>query len=321
MKAWFLLLLIIPVLATAVSAQVFLPYQDAYVNDFAKIFSAGEISQLRSLLLEVRQNTTAEVVIVTVEETAPLTPAEYATELFNRWGIGKQEKDNGLLLLYAKKENKFWVTTGYGMEGILPDSKIGRMLDDYYVPYRDAGNLTEGITRFTDEVSKVIIDNGEELMAGRPSGMEELSKLILDNIVLVLIGLIFFIAIVAAAFVYSRPKCKNDGQRMNFVRNEGIYVVYECPKCHNIRKKKRRTGAVVVAGGFGEAMAAALEAAEVSGAGAREEEAQADKHLSKNALDNYYVYVKPDETGDCCCFDNCCAGSHGCIALQQLRCS
>jgi uncharacterized membrane protein YgcG len=55
-----------------------------------------------------------------------------------------------MVMLYVKDVNKFWVATGYGLEGILPDSKVGRFLDDYYVPNKATGNLSEGILLSTD---------------------------------------------------------------------------------------------------------------------------------------------------------------------------
>jgi len=108
-------------------------WKDRYVNDFGGVFSAGQVGELRGLLMELESNTTAEFVVVSVGECAPFAPSQYANELFNKWGIGKEDKDNGLLTLYCKAENKIWVETGYGLEGILPDSKLGALLYEYII--------------------------------------------------------------------------------------------------------------------------------------------------------------------------------------------
>ena len=86
------------ILILNVSAQDFPTAYDKHVNDFAKIFNENEISALKNNLNILEQNTSAEVVIVTVETTEPLQPSQYKTELFNKWGIGNKEKDNGLLI-------------------------------------------------------------------------------------------------------------------------------------------------------------------------------------------------------------------------------
>jgi len=162
--------LIILFFLVTISAQELPNFQDKYANDFAHLFTDNEVQQLRTLLYEVEQNTTAEVVVVTINTTSPLAPSQYRTELFNYWKIGKEDKDNGLLILYALSENRIEVETGYGLEGILPDSKLGRMLDEFYVPYRDQGNVTLGIILFTQEVSKVIEQNKDEVISGQEGG-------------------------------------------------------------------------------------------------------------------------------------------------------
>lgn len=197
---------------TLVSAQDLPNYQDKYVNDFAGIFSQQQVSELRAILSELEQNTTAEVSLATIQECVT-TPSEYANELFNKWEIGKKEKDNGLLILYCKKENKIWVETGYGLEGILPDSKLGRMLDDYYVPSRDLGKVQEGIILFTEQVSQVIKDNSEEVLAGKAGARESLFW----------IFLVPFIFIILVIFlIYYLKKSKKEQSKSQVAKHAGI---------------------------------------------------------------------------------------------------
>lgn len=155
-KVLFILLLILPLLF----ASEFPQYQNKYVNDFANVFTSEQVDSLRSILSEVEKNTTAEVVVVTVDTTEPYVPSEYRTKLFNEWKIGDKNKDNGLLIVYAVKEKRMEVEIGYGLEGILPDSKVGRYLDDYYVPLRDENKTAEGIMLFTENIVNAL--EGEE---------------------------------------------------------------------------------------------------------------------------------------------------------------
>ncbi len=147
---------VIITLFASVSAESFPAYSDKYVNDFAGFFKANETAYLRALLSDLEQNTTAEVTVVTMQTTAPYAPSEYRTKLFNAWGIGKKDKDNGLLILYAVTEHRIEVEVGYGLEGILPDSKVGRLLDEYYVPLRDQNRTVGGIMSFTAQISSAI---------------------------------------------------------------------------------------------------------------------------------------------------------------------
>ncbi|MEM4271740.1 MAG: TPM domain-containing protein [Candidatus Pacearchaeota archaeon] len=185
-------------LFASVTAAEFPNYYDKYVNDFAGMFDENETGALRVLLAEVDTNTTAEMVVVTINTTEPYAPGEYRTKLFNYWKIGKPEKDNGLLILYAVSENRIEVETGYGLEGILPDSKLGRMLDDYYVPLRDSGQVKEGIIAFAQETAKVIHENRDEVLEGNtmPSS---------GSFVWVIFGLAF-IALLFFVFIGMRKK-------------------------------------------------------------------------------------------------------------------
>lgn len=162
------LLLFILVLPLIYSLEV--PnYSNKYVNDFGKMFSAGEVLDLQTLLYNLDQNTTAEVVVVTVNECGS-DYDNYAMQIVDKWKIGKSDKDNGLLILYCLDVKKIVVKTGYGLEGILPDSKVGRILDDYYVPLRDSNNTKGGIISATEQYAQVILENKEEVISGKAGG-------------------------------------------------------------------------------------------------------------------------------------------------------
>lgn len=205
-----------------VVSSEFPAHYDDYVNDFAKIFSVNETQSLRAELNQVRQDTTAEFVVVTLNNLSGYTSQEYATKLFNEWGIGKADKDNGLLVLYALSENKIWVTTGYGVEGILPDSKIGRMLDEYYVPLRDDGKAKEGIISVTEALSNVLEENADEIKSGQASGSGG------SPIIFFIVTILFFIFI---GFLIFKNKSKTRNLKSNKIntdksKKKGKYGVY-----------------------------------------------------------------------------------------------
>ena len=70
-------------------------------------------------------------------------------------------------ILYVSDINRIFVATGYGVEGILPDSKIGRLLDENYVLLRDSGDVNSGIVQFTIALSEVLEENKEEILSGQ----------------------------------------------------------------------------------------------------------------------------------------------------------
>lgn len=157
-------------LVCAVSAQEIQNPTNKYVDDFAGVLNTGQQQELMNLFSSVDSETTAEMVFVSVSDLGGDDISQYAVELGQKWGVGKRDNDNGLVILYASDVRKIYVSTGYGLEGILPDSKVGRILDENYVPYRDAGNFSEGIVLASKAFAQVILDNKDEVLSGQASG-------------------------------------------------------------------------------------------------------------------------------------------------------
>ncbi len=140
--AGFLFLLLAALSAAAAEPPI--PRPAGYVNDTAG--AMGEwTARTETLCRQIEAKTTAEVVVLTVRSTAPLPAQQYAQDVFDRWKIGKKGKDNGVLVLVAVDDRKMWIATGYGVEGILPDGKVGEIRDRVMVPAFRQGQYGEGI--------------------------------------------------------------------------------------------------------------------------------------------------------------------------------
>jgi uncharacterized protein len=168
------------------SAQVPNSY-DRYVNDFADILDTSTEGLLNSIFQIVELNTTSQVVFVSVANTSGYEISEYATLIGQEWGVGQSDVDNGVVILYVVDSGKIWVATGYGVEGILPDSKIGRMLDESYVPMRDEGMLQQGIVNFSYALAQELIEGREEIQSEKAGGVNWVAILILAIVIFMII--------------------------------------------------------------------------------------------------------------------------------------
>ena len=121
------------------------PTEKFYVNDYANILSDEVENYIFDNSVKLYNETSAQIVVVTVKNLEGKDIESYATELFRHFGIGDKEKNNGLLLLLALDERKSRVEVGYGLEGILPDGKTGRIQDEYMIPYYKDNNFSEGM--------------------------------------------------------------------------------------------------------------------------------------------------------------------------------
>ncbi|MEK5445873.1 TPM domain-containing protein [Paenibacillus sp. FSL R7-0331] len=99
-----------------------------YVNDFAGVIDLKAENYMVNYGVKLHQETGAQVVLVTVDSTGGATMEEYAKTLFNSWGIGSADKDNGVLLLLSIKDDDYWVLQGDGLKSSLTDSMLSQIL-------------------------------------------------------------------------------------------------------------------------------------------------------------------------------------------------
>lgn len=138
------------------------------VNDFASVISSRYEQQMQDLAVEVLQKTGASVVVATVTDLSGYTPQEYANLLFEKWGIGQKGIDKGVLLLLSieKDARNIWIEVGYGLEGILPDGKVGRIIDDYMMDSFRQGDYGAGLLNGMAAVSQIVARDAGVSLSG-----------------------------------------------------------------------------------------------------------------------------------------------------------
>ena len=96
-----------------------------YVNDFAGVLDLSTVEKLNAISIEVDQKAHAQIAVVTVKTLGDDPPEDFANHLFQKWGVGAKGTDRGVMFLLATDDHKYWTEVGYGLEGILPDGKVG----------------------------------------------------------------------------------------------------------------------------------------------------------------------------------------------------
>ncbi len=132
--------------ATAVAAE--LPKPTGPVNDFAGVLSDAAERELTELLRSLESETTAEIAVATVASLEGLPIEEYATKLFNAWGVGQAGKDNGVLVVVDPTSRSMRIEVGYGLEAILPDGLAGSIIRRDFGPAFKAGDYDAGHARW-----------------------------------------------------------------------------------------------------------------------------------------------------------------------------
>jgi len=141
--------LLIGLLFAAVAAQIdVVPFRN-YVNDVAGVVPNDTERSLNALLKQLEAKTGAQIAVVVIDSTQGTPPADYAVEFGQRWGVGKKEKDNGVVFLVAVEDRNLFIATGYGVEPALPDGKVGRIRDEVILPYFRKGDMGGGVVNGT----------------------------------------------------------------------------------------------------------------------------------------------------------------------------
>lgn len=141
LNRYFILLIsiVISLASTAMTVDevpnVHLSASNRYVSNPSGVLSPATVDRLDATIGRLWQQTSAEMVVVAVDRIDPgMTPDEFATALFEKWGIGKSDNDNGILLLISRDDRAVQIRTGYGMEGVVPDVIAGRVIREDIIP-------------------------------------------------------------------------------------------------------------------------------------------------------------------------------------------
>lgn len=164
------------------------PERQGHVVDRAGVIPDSTRAWLERSLAELASRHGVEVAVLTVPTLQGDSPEGAAQQVFDAWKMGRPGDDRGLLFLVATEDRKVRIQPGYGLEGVLPDGKLGAILDEHVVPKFRAGDWAGGIVDgLRAALAPLELSIGQEDVRPRgPPGLEEIAGIAL--LVLLLIG-------------------------------------------------------------------------------------------------------------------------------------
>jgi len=187
------------------------------VNDFSQVLSVSERDELEQKILAYNDTSSIEIAIVTVNSLEGMEVAQYAIGLFNEWKIGKQGKNNGVLILACMPEKKMFIVTGYGLEGAITDAMASRIYRNVMAPAFREGRYYEG---FDAAVDRLI-----ELSRGEYTN-DEKDKESSDNEGPFGILFVFIIIVVIISIISGGNRNKNNrGGGGNYMSRRGSDII------------------------------------------------------------------------------------------------
>jgi len=116
-----------------------------WVADPSHHLKPATVDSLNSLLSALSRETGTEMTVVAIDSTSGYEPFDVALALHRMWGVGQKGRDNGIVLLWVPTLRAVQVSVGYGLEGVLPDSRVGRVRDQTIFPAFKRGEFDAGM--------------------------------------------------------------------------------------------------------------------------------------------------------------------------------
>ena len=174
------------------------PPLEGRVVDQARLLSPASEQEITARLEALERDTTDQVVVVTVPSLQGHEIEDYGYQLGRAWGIGRQDKDNGVLLVIAPDEKKVRIEVGYGLEPVLTDAMSALIIQNAILPSFREGNYERGITQGIDAIddqlrldpteARAIAEAADRPKARLPIAVAVIIALVFGFLVLGLIG-------------------------------------------------------------------------------------------------------------------------------------
>ena len=131
------------------------------VNDYSGILSTEQASTLEQRLVAFNDSTSNQILVVITPTLEGDDENAVAQRIGQVWGVGQQEFNNGVVILIkSKTAEENWgavaISTGYGVEGALPDLFCKRIVDDRMLDKLGAGDYYGALTAALDVIEPVL---------------------------------------------------------------------------------------------------------------------------------------------------------------------
>ncbi len=133
-----------------------LPTLNEPVVDQANLLSAGEKQEISQRILNLHEQGKAQIGVVIVPTTGQEDIFDFAMRVAEKWQLGSAKQDNGLLMAIAVNDRRIQILTGYGLEGVLPDIVVNRIIRNQITPYFKQAQYAQGIDAGLAEIERIL---------------------------------------------------------------------------------------------------------------------------------------------------------------------
>ena len=182
------------------------------VYQYKKILSDVDENSLNQKLVKYADSTSTQIVIVSIDSTKGEDVLFLGAQWAQKWGIGQNELDNGILILIAVDDRKLSINTGYGVEEFLTDARSKRIIDKTISPNFKKREYYQGLNLATDQIIEILAGNFESVQETRSDDNEFLNSILFGLLVFLFM---FFYPIIPSFREFK--KRKKDGQDLSLI--------------------------------------------------------------------------------------------------------
>lgn len=142
--------------ASALAAQIEVPYLTGRVSDYAHVLSPEAKQRLESRLEALEREHGSQLVVLTVPTLDGEPIEDFSIRVAEAWQIGRGEVDDGVILVVASEDRRMRIEVGYGLEPTIPDAYARRILDNIIAPRFRAGDFDAGVEAGVEALTTLI---------------------------------------------------------------------------------------------------------------------------------------------------------------------
>lgn len=155
-RRFAVIILSILLVPAALTAQDDAPALDGPVVDSTGRLSVTEIDELSRIILQLEDDTGAQMAVLVLASTQPETIEQFSIRLAEVWKIGRAKEDDGVMVIVAVDDRRLRIEVGYGLEGAVPDVTASRIIRQDMVPHLKDGRLFEALRAGLVELDALI---------------------------------------------------------------------------------------------------------------------------------------------------------------------
>lgn len=126
-----LLILVFVLLAASLLADPKIPQANGFINDHVGLLGDRQIRRLEEKARTYHEQSGHEIAVLIVQSLDNRALEDFAHDVFQAWGIGSADRDNGVLFLVSLDERQARIEVGYGLEAALTDIECGRLVNKH----------------------------------------------------------------------------------------------------------------------------------------------------------------------------------------------